>query len=141
MMADLKRLLVVVFLSAMITPVTSSTPVQAREKCSITGVYNFKSSHKSLTKNLCKLSRVFGTVEVTSSCRTRKQNRSVKNSYHLYSRGCKAADVQIKGVKGSTILKWWGKNVGGGRGSYRCRRFVHVDVGPARTWHWNTKCK
>lgn len=82
------------------------------------------------------MSKALGAVEITSSCRTRKANRSVSKSYHLYNRGCKAADVVIKGVGRKTILAWWAKNVGGGRGYYCGRRFVHVDVGPDRTWKW-----
>lgn len=106
------------------------------KRCSISGL-NWKSSDRKLVAGLCKLSKRYGHVYVTSSCRTRKQNRSVKRSYHLYSRGCKASDVYIKGIKGSTILKWWGRNMGGGRGMYHCRGFVHVDTGPTRSWTWN----
>jgi len=110
-------------------------------RCDIIGL-NWKHSDKKLVKGLCLLSQRFGTVYITphGSCRTKKSNKSVKRSFHLYSRGCKAADLIIKGVKGSTILKWWGVRMGGGRGFYHCRRFVHVDTGPSRTWSWNL-CK
>lgn len=115
------------------------------KRCNIVGNYNWKRSDKKLTANLCKLTKRFGAVHVNGShfgnCRSRKTNKSVKRSYHLFSRGCKAADIWIKGVSGRTILNWWGENVGGGRGSYRCRKFVHVDVGPNRKWHWNTRCR
>lgn len=120
---------------------TTTTPKKETKSCKIGGRFNWEHSDPALTKNLCRMSRELGPIIVTSSCRTRKQNMGVKNSYHLYSRGCKAADLFIKGVKGRTILVWWARNVGGGRGSYRCRPFVHVDTGPNRTWHWNTKCK
>ena len=108
----------------------------AKRSCNVTGL-NWRHSDARLKRGLCALARRYGKVHVTSSCRTKKTNRSVKNSYHLHSRGCKAADVRIKGVRGRTILKWWGKNIGGGRGYYGCRSFVHVDTGENRTWNWN----
>jgi len=107
---------------------------QANSKCRVEGIK--KGTSATLRNNLCKLSRALGPVEVTSSCRTTKANRSVKKSYHLYNRGCKAADVVIAGVGKQKILNWWGENVGGGRGYYCGRRFVHVDVGPKRSWRW-----
>lgn len=114
----------------------SKTKASVIRECSIKGRYNWDSSHPSLTRSLCKLSKRYGTIYVTSSCRTTKANRGAKNSYHLYRRGCKAADIYIKGVRGTTILRWWANNVGGGRGYYRKRNFVHVDTGPNRTWTW-----
>ena len=118
----------------------TSSRKRSSKKCSIRGNYNWKSSNKNLTYNLCKLSRVYETVNVTPNGSCRVKSSTAKNSYHLYRQGCKAADIWIKGVSGHKILRWWGKNVGGGRGFYRCRRFVHVDVGPSRTWHWKTSC-
>ena len=115
---------------------TKSSKSVRKGKCNIVGL-NWKSSHPRLKDGLCKLSKRYGKIHITSSCRSHKHNRGAKHSYHLYSRGCKAADLYIVGVKGSTIRKWWAKNMGGGRGSYSCRRFVHVDVGTNRTWHWN----
>ena len=107
------------------------------KKCRITGKYNWKSSHPKLTRELCKMSRKFNkTIKVTSSCRTTKSNRGVSNSMHLYRNGCKAADIVILGMKKSTALKYWAKNVGGGRGYYCGRGFVHVDVGSNRNWAW-----
>lgn len=108
-------------------------PSVSSKKCNISGL-NWKSSNKKLIAGLCALSKRYGAITVTSSCRSSRSNRGAKRSYHLYSRGCKAADIRIKGVKGSTILAWWGKNIGGGRGFYPGRGFVHVDVGPNRTW-------
>jgi uncharacterized protein YcbK (DUF882 family) len=88
-----------------------------------------------LSKRLCGMSRDLGTVTVVSGCRKHGSKRSPK-SYHKYSRGCKAADVVISGVKQSTIMRYWAGNGGGGTGSYRSQRIVHVDVGPNRSWHW-----
>ena len=108
----------------------------SKRSCNIVGL-NWKHSDAKLKRGLCGLARRYGKVYVTSSCRTRKNNMGVKRSYHLHSRGCKAADLYIKGVKSKTILKWWAKNIGGGRGYYACRNFVHVDTGENRTWNWN----
>lgn len=119
------------------TAIVEPRPVKSSSKCNIGGTFNWKHSHPTLKAGLCKLSKRYGHVTVTSSCRTTKSNRGAKNSMHLYKNGCRAADVRIKGVGGSEILKWWGKNIGGGRGSYSCRNFVHVDTGPNRTWRWN----
>ena len=107
--------------------------------CNIQGL-NWKSSHPALKDGLCRLSKKYGKVNITSSCRSAKSNRGAPRSYHLYSRGCKAADLYVVGVKNSTLRAWWAANIGGGRGTYDCRRFTHLDVGPNRTWHWNM-CK
>ena len=122
-------------------PQTSKKSYKVSTKCQVYGL-NWKHADSKLKSGLCKLSKRFGAVQVTpnGSCRTRKGNRGARRSYHLYSRGCKAADLRIKGVAGATILKWWARNIGGGRGYYRCRSFVHVDTGPNRTWYWNL-CK
>ena len=106
----------------------------AASNCNVSGLKN--GTDKILYDGLCKMSKALGPVEVTSSCRTRKANRSVKKSYHLYHRGCRAADVVIKGVGKQKILNWWAANVGGGRGYYCGRRFVHVDTGDDRSWRW-----
>ncbi len=125
-----------IFIVALIILTPSFTiEAKAASNCRVEGL-NIKSSDPKLKAGLCKMSKALGSVEVTSSCRTRKANRSVKKSYHLYNRGCKAADVVIKGVGRKTILAWWAKNMGGGRGYYCKRRFVHVDVGPDRSWKW-----
>jgi uncharacterized protein YceK len=112
---------------------------KSSKQCRINGSkFNWKSSHPALKTGLCRLSQKYGPLTITSSCRTKKSNRGVRNSYHLYSRGCKAADLYVAGVPNSKLLAWWKTNVGGGRGTYSCRRFIHLDVGPNRAWHWNT---
>ena len=63
-------------------------------------------------------------------------NRLAPRSYHRIAAGCKAADVIVPGVSRQAILRWWARHMGGGRGFYCGRRFVHVDVGPRRTWKW-----
>jgi len=56
-------------------------------------------------------------------------SRVAKQSYHL--RGM-AADIQIEGIKLEKLLKVAMQLKGGGVGSYS--QFVHVDVGPLRSW-------
>ncbi len=68
-------------------------------------------------------------------CRNHGSKRAPK-SWHRRAVGCKAADVIISGVSRRAILSWWARHVGGGRGFYCGRRFVHVDIGPNRTWSW-----
>lgn len=134
----MRRTVVIASVSLMLSSctLTNAHHTKSSNTCRITGkIFNWKSSHPKLTKRLCAMSRALGPVEVTSSCRTRKRNKSVKNSYHLYARGCKAADVKIKGVSRRRILNYWKKS-GGGTGYYCGRSFVHVDVGPTRSWTW-----
>jgi uncharacterized protein YcbK (DUF882 family) len=89
----------------------------------------------TLRTRLCGMSRALGPVTVVSGCR-KHGSKQAPHSYHKVSRGCKAADVVIPGVKRSAIMRYWGENGGGGTGSYNNQRIVHVDVGPSRTWHW-----
>ncbi len=131
-MANAVKIILLASLLSISPPIATQT--QASSSCEVVGLK--QGTNATLRNNLCKMSQELGPVEVTSSCRTRKANRSVKRSLHLYHRGCKAADIVIKGVSKQTILNWWGKNVGGGRGYYCGRRFVHVDVGENRTWRW-----
>lgn len=124
--------------------ITNAKPKSVKQirGCNVVGL-NPK-SHQSLKDGLCKLSRKFGRVMVVSTCRTDAYNRRIngaKNSYHLHRKGCRASDVVIAGVSGKRIVNWWAANVGGGRGQYRCRPFVHLDTGPNRAWYWKTKCK
>ena len=92
------------------------SPSEAKARCNVVGKMNWKSSHPKLKKGLCRMSRALGKVTVTSSCRTKKKNRGARKSYHLYSRGCKAADVVVKGAGRYRVLAWWKRNIGGGRG-------------------------
>ena len=94
--------------------------------------------HPTLAKRLRSMSANFGrTITVTSGCRNRRNNRGVKNSYHLR---CMAADVRISGVATARIVNYWRANGGGGTGTYGCSP-PHVDIGPTRTWHWPCRGK
>ena len=94
--------------------------------------------HPHLKAGLYRLHRAFGRpIRITphGGCR-RHGNRRAPHSFHRIAAGCKAADIVMPGVARSAILRWWARHMGGGRGFYCGRPFVHVDVGPARTWRW-----
>lgn len=112
--------------------VASLPRVSARGDCRVSG--KTRGLHPVLMGRLCAMSRQLGPVNVVSGCR-RHGSRRAPRSYHRIAVGCKAADVTIAGVGGRTILAHWARG-GGGRGHYRGRRFVHVDVGPTRAWNW-----
>lgn len=69
----------------------------------------------------------------------RSQGRRVaRDSLHMYG---KAVDIEIAGIS-KTTLRDYAYSLGkGGVGFYRSNSFVHVDVGPARTWGWNPPTK
>ena len=92
----------------------------------------------ALKAKLYRLHKAYGRpIRVTPNggCRARG-NRRAPRSWHRRAVGCKAADIIMPGVSRRAILNWWARNVGGGRGFYCGRRFVHVDIGPNRTWSW-----
>ncbi len=91
-----------------------------------------------LKAKLYRLHKAYGKpIMVTphGGCRNHGNRRAPK-SWHRRAVGCKAADIIMPGISRRTILNWWAHNVGGGRGFYCGRRFVHVDIGPNRTWSW-----
>lgn len=127
------RFLYTTVLAAMLS---IATPYEAVPLAPLAG----KTSHlqPKLVKRLRGMAGHFGkTILVTSGCRTKGNNRGVKNSYHLR---CMAADVYIKGVSQKKIVSYWRNNGGGGTGTYGCSN-PHVDIGPTRTWHWPCKRK
>ena len=101
----------------------------------ITGPY--KELHPRLKQRLHVLERHFGHVHITphGGCRLHGNRRAPK-SYHRIAAGCKAADIIIKGVSKRKILAFWKRKGWGGTGYYCGRPFVHVDVGPVRSWTW-----
>lgn len=91
-----------------------------------------------LKTKLLQLHKAFGKpVRVTphGGCRRHGSRRAPK-SWHRRAVGCKAADIVMPGIARHAILNWWARHVGGGRGFYCGRRFVHVDIGPNRRWSW-----
>ncbi|MBI5242821.1 MAG: YcbK family protein [Elusimicrobia bacterium] len=61
----------------------------------------------------------------------RKNRGAARDSYHMEGM---AADIRVEGVS-TKVLRAYARSLGaGGVGYYRKRRFVHVDVGPVRSW-------
>lgn len=97
----------------------------------------FKGLHPSLKSKLRVIERHFGHVHITPHGGCRKHgNRMAPKSYHRIAVGCKAADIIVKGASGKTILSFWQRKGWGGTGYYCGRPFVHVDIGPRRSWKW-----
>ena len=132
-------------MSLTINPIqTNIVKVEAKPKCRIEGL-NWKGSHPTLKQGLCDLSRALGPIIVANSkahqnCRTRADKKGRPNSWHKYHKGCRAADIRIKGVSLARIKRWWlnyteKKPYLGGASIYKSG-FVHVDTRTegARTW-------
>ena len=94
--------------------------------------------HPRLRTGLYRLHMAFGRpVRITPHGGCRKHgNRRAPRSFHRIAAGCKAADIVMPDVSRHAILSWWARHMGGGRGFYYGRSFVHVDVGPSRHWSW-----
>lgn len=117
---------------------------QATTKCRVNGL-NWKGSHPTLKQGLCDLSRALDPVIIANSkahqnCRTRVDKKGKPNSWHKYHKGCRAADVRIKGASLHKIKRWWlsyttKKPYLGGASVYNSG-FVHVDTRTegARSW-------
>lgn len=89
--------------------------------------------HPALVLLLERLRRRFGqAVHVTSGYRTVAHNRAVggaRRSQHLLGM---AADIVVRGLSPSQVARAAREAGAGGVGLYAS--FVHVDVGPSRTW-------
>jgi uncharacterized protein YcbK (DUF882 family) len=80
-------------------------------------------------------------VRILSGYRSPETNRLLRqeglspasNSQHLYG---KAADIRIEGVRLGDLRRAALEQEAGGVGTYPRDGFVHVDVGPVRTWAW-----
>jgi uncharacterized protein YcbK (DUF882 family) len=73
-------------------------------------------------------------LEVTSGYRCEKHNREVggvPNSFHTQG---KAVDVKRPNLTDKAIRELAWKVGFGGVGIYRGRGFIHLDIGPKRTW-------
>ncbi len=117
---------------------------EAKAKCRVQGL-NWKGSHPTLKQGLCDLSRALGPVRITNTkahanCRTRNSLTGKRNSWHKYHRGCRAADIRIKGVSAYKVKRWWlrytdKKSYLGGASVYKSG-FIHVDTRTegARSW-------
>ena len=94
--------------------------------------------HPRLRTGLYRLHMAFGRpVRITPHGGCRKYgNRRAPRSFHRIAAACKAADIVMPGVSCHAILSWWARHMGGGRGFYCGRSFVHVDIGLSRHWSW-----
>lgn len=143
-MSELRALVVFIIIVLIGFIIFNSTTVNSAPRCNVTGL-NPK-SHPTLKKGLCALSKALGPVRVTNTrrhknCRTRNSVIGKRNSWHKYHRGCRAADIRVKGVSPHRVKRWWlrytkrQKSVLGGAHVYRSG-FIHVDTrtSGARTW-------
>lgn len=79
------------------------------------------------------------TVEVLSAFRTRHRNDAMRaagrevalRSRHMHGQ---ALDLRLPGVSLTRLCLFFLRLTRGGVGCYRERQFVHVDVGPPRSW-------
>ena len=113
----------------------------------ITGRHGFKLAHSKvqvsclkpkLVKLLKKVERHYGRpVIVTSGYRSKSYNRRVggaRKSQHMY---CNAADIRVPGVSKAKLARFAKTLPGiGGVGIYCRSSYVHLDVGPRRSWAW-----
>lgn len=78
------------------------------------------------------LSIVSGYRSPHSNAKARRTDMKVaRNSFHMQG---KAVDIRVSGVLLSTLRRAAVGLEAGGVGTYRGRDFLHMDVGPVRTW-------
>ncbi|MBL8672293.1 MAG: DUF882 domain-containing protein [Alphaproteobacteria bacterium] len=91
---------------------------------------------------LAELQETFGPgrpIEVLSGFRSERTNAKLRQRNRnaarnsLHTRG-QAVDIRIPGVDRREIFEAAAELKAGGVGLYRGESFVHVDVGPVRTW-------
>ena len=94
-----------------------------------------------LIRLLGKIERRFGKkVVITSGYRSRAYNRKVRGARRSKHLTCEAADIAIPGVSKYTLAKYVRSLSGrGGVGTYCRSRFIHVDIGKKRDWHWRCR--
>lgn len=92
---------------------------------------------------LAKVEKRYGSKPIVQSgYRSASYNRRVGGARKSYHVKCQAADIKVKGVNKYHLAKFLKSLSGvGGVGTYGCNTFVHVDVGPKRTWHWRCRSK
>lgn len=90
---------------------------------------------------MTRLGRADGVIDVVCGYRTPWSNNYLrtrsavtgvaKNSQHMQA---KAIDIRVPGIQTSALRDVALSLHGGGVGYYPVSQFVHVDVGPVRTW-------
>ncbi|MEO1067088.1 MAG: D-Ala-D-Ala carboxypeptidase family metallohydrolase [Pseudomonadota bacterium] len=92
---------------------------------------------------LARVHQRYGTAPVVQSgYRSKAYNRRVGGARKSMHVRCMAADIKVPGVGKYALAKYLKSVSGvGGVGTYACKNFVHVDVGPRRTWHWRCPSK
>lgn len=133
-------------LSKAVKPVHSDSQRTIKSYVAYTKAGNHVSTRcfpKRLTNILRKVQSRYGVKPVINSgFRSSKQNRRVggaRNSYHVK---CMAADIKVPGVSKYKLARYLRSISGvGGVGTYACKSFIHVDVGPKRSWHWRCRGK
>jgi uncharacterized protein YcbK (DUF882 family) len=88
-----------------------------------------------------RAARIHGAkkVVIISAFRTSRLNEAMRaegrrvalRSRHVHGQ---ALDVRIPGVPTETLCAYFRKQKLGGVGCYKGVRFIHIDVGPVRTW-------
>lgn len=73
-------------------------------------------------------------VIVLSAFRTLKANQEIGGALRSYHMNGQALDVRVVGVSTVTLCQHFRRLKLGGVGCYWNKRFVHIDVGPVRTW-------
>lgn len=90
---------------------------------------------------LQKIQRRYGVKPIVNSgYRSASQNRRVGGARKSYHVKCLAADIKVPGVSKYALARYLKSVSGvGGVGTYACKSFIHVDVGPKRSWHWRCR--
>ncbi len=73
-------------------------------------------------------------VIVLSAFRTLRANNEIGGALRSYHMNGQALDIRVKGVSTNTLCRYFRRLKLGGVGCYWKKRFVHIDVGPVRTW-------
>lgn len=90
---------------------------------------------------LSKVQQRYGTRPIVNSgYRSSGTNRRVGGARQSYHMKCMAADIKVPGVSKHNLARYLKSVSGvGGVGTYACNSFVHVDIGPKRTWNWGCR--